>query len=69
MVKRAAYDPRVVSQVLQARTSAPLEVGARDARWGRLEDTLELLDREVAYRRASRAGTGRNGTGALEQAG
>jgi len=52
LVKRAAYDPRVVSQVLQARVARPLEVGARDARWSRLEDTLELLDREVAYQRS-----------------
>jgi hypothetical protein len=50
-VKRAAYDPRIVSQVLQSRIAQPLEVGARDARWSQLEDTLELLDREVAYRK------------------
>ncbi|MFN2466404.1 MAG: patatin-like phospholipase family protein [Candidatus Dormibacteria bacterium] len=55
-VKRAAYDPRVISHVLQARVSQPLEVGARDARWGQLEDTLELLDREVAYQRQESAG-------------
>jgi predicted acylesterase/phospholipase RssA len=53
IVKRAAYDPRVVSQVLQARVSRPLEVGAHDARWSKLEDTLELLDREVAFQQAS----------------
>ena len=53
LVKRAAYDPRVVSQVLQARVARPLEVGARDARWSQLEDTLGLLDREVAYQQAS----------------
>jgi predicted acylesterase/phospholipase RssA len=53
LIKRAAYDPRVVSQVLQARVSRPLEVGARDARWSRLEDTLELLDREVAFQKAA----------------
>ena len=53
VVKRAAYDPRVVSQVLQARVSKPLEVGARDARWNQLEDTLELLDREVAFQEAA----------------
>lgn len=53
LVKRAAYDPRVVSQVLQARVSRPLEVGARDARWNQLEDTLELLDREVAFQGAA----------------
>jgi len=53
LVKRAAYDPRVVAQVLQARVTAPLEVGAHDARWSRFEDTLELLDREVAYQRSA----------------
>jgi NTE family protein len=58
-VKRAAYDPRVVSQVLQARVSQPLEVGARDARWSQLEDTLELLDREVAYRKVNTPPNGR----------
>jgi len=61
LVKRAAYDPRVVSQVLQARVAQPLEVGARDARWGQLADTLELLDREVAYQRlnSNPAGNGK----------
>jgi NTE family protein len=66
LVKRAAYDPRVVSQVLQARVAQPLEVGARDARWNQLEDTLELLDREVAYQRS--AGNGARGAG-MERAG
>jgi predicted acylesterase/phospholipase RssA len=53
LVKRAAYDPRVVAHVLQARVERPLEVGARDARWSRLEGTLELLDREVAYQKTT----------------
>ncbi|HEV3231341.1 MAG TPA: patatin-like phospholipase family protein [Candidatus Dormibacteraeota bacterium] len=57
-VKRAGYDPQIISQVLQARAAAPLEVGARDARWDRLATALELLDREVAYRsRPARKGT------------
>ena len=68
LVKRAAYDPRVISQVLQARVSAPLEVGARDARWSRLEDTLELLDREVALQKAGPSVAGRVDAGALEEA-
>jgi predicted acylesterase/phospholipase RssA len=54
LVQRAAYDPRVIAQVLQARVSGPLEVGARDARWSRLADTLELLDREVAFQQTTR---------------
>ena len=53
LVKRASYDPRIIAQVLQARVAQPLEVGARDARWSRLEHTLELLDREVAYQRSA----------------
>jgi hypothetical protein len=53
LIKRAAYDPRVISHVLQNRTGRPLEVGARDARWDRLESTLELLDREVSRRRTA----------------
>ncbi|MEA2647384.1 MAG: hypothetical protein QOE92_2467 [Chloroflexota bacterium] len=57
LIKRAAYDPRVISHVLQARTSGPLTVGARDARWDRLESTLELLDREVSFRRSAEAET------------
>jgi NTE family protein len=52
LIKRAAYDPRVISHVLQSRADAPLTVGARDARWDQLESTLELLDREVALRRS-----------------
>ncbi len=58
LIKRAAYDPRVVSHVLQSRTERPLEVGAHDTRWDQLESTLELLDREVALRRAALAVTG-----------
>ena len=54
LIKRASYDPRVISHVLQNRVDRPLEVGARDARWDRLESTLELLDREVALRRTAR---------------
>jgi len=53
LVKRAGYDSRVISQVLQGRTQGPLEVGARHRRWDQLESTLELLDREVAYRKAA----------------
>ena len=53
LIKRAAYDPRVISLVLQDRTERPLQVGARDPRWDRLESTLELLDREVALRRTA----------------
>jgi predicted acylesterase/phospholipase RssA len=55
MIKRAAYDPRVISHVLQTNTGGPLTVGARDARWDRLESTLELLDREVSYRAVKKA--------------
>ena len=66
LVKRAAYDPRVISQVLQARISQPLEVGAHDARWSRLEDTLELLDREVAYQRSAAATSRPRGTSVEE---
>jgi NTE family protein len=58
LIKRAAYDPRVVSHVLQSRTERPLQVGARDTRWDQLESTLELLDREVALRRTAPAVTG-----------
>ena len=50
LIKRAAYDPRVISKVLQMRTRGPLLVGHRDERWDQLAATLELLDREVAYR-------------------
>ncbi|MFN2462702.1 MAG: patatin-like phospholipase family protein [Candidatus Dormibacteria bacterium] len=60
LVKRAAYDPRVVAEVLQARIARPLEVGARDQRWGRLEDALELLDRELAYQRSASTGRPRS---------
>lgn len=60
LIKRAAYDPRVISQVLQMRTRGPLSVGARDARWDQLASTLELLDREVSYRKATVAQS--NGT-------
>jgi NTE family protein len=59
LIKRAAYDPRVVSHVLQNRTERPLQVGARDARWDQLESTLELLDREVALRRAAAPASGK----------
>ena len=58
LIKRAAYDPRVISHVLQSRTERPLQVGARDTRWDQLESTLELLDREVALRRTAPAVTG-----------
>jgi NTE family protein len=50
LIKRAAYDPRVISKVLQMRTRGPLMVGHRDERWDQLASTLELLDREVSYR-------------------
>ena len=66
LVKRASYDPRIVAQVLQARVAQPLEVGARDARWSQLEDTLELLDREVAYQRSAGSRPGPRG---LEETG
>jgi NTE family protein len=59
LIKRAAYDPRVISDVLQNRTDRPLEVGAHDVRWDQLESTLELLDREVTLRRTA----GANGKG------
>ena len=49
-IKRAEYDPRVVSKILSARTAGPLVVGERHPRWDRLASTLELLDREVAFR-------------------
>lgn len=64
LIKRAAYDPRVISKVLQARTRGPLMVGHRDERWDQLASTLELLDREVAYRRTSAEtnGAAANGT-------
>jgi NTE family protein len=52
LIKRAAYDPRVISHVLQSRPDRPLTVGTNDARWDRFESTLELLDREVTLRRA-----------------
>ena len=51
LIKRAAYDPRVISHVLQSRPDRPLTVGTNDARWDRFESTLELLDREVTLRR------------------
>jgi predicted acylesterase/phospholipase RssA len=52
-IKRAAYDPQVVSMILQARTAGPLVVGERDPRWDQLASALELLDREVSYRAAA----------------
>jgi NTE family protein len=51
LIKRAAYDPRVISKVLQARTRGALLVDNHDLRWDQLASTLELLDREVSYRR------------------
>jgi predicted acylesterase/phospholipase RssA len=53
LIKRAAYDPRVISKVLQMRTRGPLTVGHRHERWDQLASTLELLDREVTYRRTA----------------
>ncbi|MGB2939448.1 MAG: patatin-like phospholipase family protein [Candidatus Dormiibacterota bacterium] len=58
LIKRAAYDPRVISKVLQLRTRGPLMVGHRDERWDQLASTLELLDREVAYRHSETNGNG-----------
>jgi NTE family protein len=52
-IKRAEYDPQVVSKILEARTAGPLVVGERHPRWDRLASTLELLDREVAYRQTA----------------
>ena len=52
-IKAAAYDPAGVSKILQARSGGPLVVGERAPRWDRLASTLELLDREVAYRSAA----------------
>jgi hypothetical protein len=49
-IRRAAYDPDVVSQVVGSRRRRPLEVGARAARWDALSATLELLDRELSLR-------------------
>jgi NTE family protein len=69
VVRRAAYDPRVVAQVLAARVGQPMRVGARDLRWSRLEDTLELLDREVAYQKVNSPAPGRQGNGDLKAAG
>jgi predicted acylesterase/phospholipase RssA len=64
LIKRAAYDPRVISKVLQVRTRGPLMVGHRDERWDQLAATLELLDREVAYRSHGESTGGRaNGNG------
>jgi NTE family protein len=54
LIQRAGYDPQVISRVLQARSSPPLQVGARHPRWDLLASTLELLDREVAFRTARR---------------
>jgi predicted acylesterase/phospholipase RssA len=54
-IKRAAYDPLVVSKIMQSRTGGPLVVGERHRRWDRLATTLELLDREVRYRSSSAA--------------
>jgi hypothetical protein len=51
LIKRAGYDPRVISHVLQSRPDRPLAVGTSDMRWDQFETTLELLDREVALRR------------------
>jgi hypothetical protein len=53
LIKRAGYDPRVISHVLQSRPDGPLTVGTSDVRWDRFESTLELLDREVALRRSA----------------
>jgi hypothetical protein len=55
LIKRAGYDPRVISHVLQSRPDRPLEVGTSHMRWDRFESTLELLDREVTLRRAAAA--------------
>jgi len=49
-IRRAEYDPQVVSKILESRTAGALNVGERHPRWDRLASTLELLDREVAYR-------------------
>ena len=49
-IKRSAYDPQVVSKILQSRSGGALVVGERQPRWDALASTLELLDREVAYR-------------------
>jgi predicted acylesterase/phospholipase RssA len=57
LIKRAGYDPRVISHVLQSRPDRPLEVGTSDVRWDRFESTLELLDREVALRRSAATAT------------
>ncbi|MHB8508728.1 MAG: patatin-like phospholipase family protein [Candidatus Dormibacteria bacterium] len=46
-VKRAEYDPRVVSEVIQNRPTRPMAVEPHDKRWDRLATALELLDREV----------------------
>jgi predicted acylesterase/phospholipase RssA len=61
LIKRAAYDPLVISKVLQVRTRGPLMVGHRDERWDQLASTLELLDREVAYRSHAEDGGGGSG--------